>query len=225
MSLPRGTLLTLAEEMADAVDSPRWGTTLKRQLLGEVHWREWRDLLNVNQMLRFGSRTVTTDADGRFLKTALNSGSGDSLETCYRILTVNQGNLFYQPSSYREYPISPGNVSLPQVWYELGTQIQLIPAASGNSVTVGVNHLPQRADLLVDDTSTVTFPDGYDLVLAYETAASMLMKGAAESDLAAELRQAAQALRERMQQDVARLAVRPLRLAAADDRFDWGAVG
>lgn len=222
MSMARGTLLTLVDEMADANGSPRWGTTLKLQLLGEVHWREWRDLLNVARHLRMAERTVTTDGDGRFAKSALNSGSGDATETWYRILSLQQGNFFYQPTTYEQYPKSPSTVALPQVWYEYGDELQVIPAATGVQVAVVVNHLPQRADLLQSDNSTVVFPDGYDLILAYETAASMFMKGAAESQLAGELRGAAQVLRDRMQQDIGRISVRPLRVAAMDDRWDWG---
>lgn len=224
MSMVRSTLVTLVDELADANNSPRWGTTLKRQMLGEVHWREWRDLLNINRMLRVGSRTATTDADGRIAKSALTTGSGDATETYYRILTVRQGNMFYQPAKYEDYPVSPTEVSLPQVWYEYGDQVQLIPAAQGNTVTVVVNHLPQRADLLASDASTVVFPDGYDMILAYETAASMFMKGAAETQLSMELAGKAAQLRDRMHQDVARLSIQPLRMGYMDDRWDWGAV-
>lgn len=224
MSMVRSTLVTLVDELADANNSPRWGTTLKRQMLGEVHWREWRDLLNINRMLRVGSRTATTDADGRIAKSALTTGSGDATETYYRILTVRQGNMFYQPAKYEDYPVSPTEVSLPQVWYEYGDQVQLIPAAQGNTVTVVVNHLPQRADLLASDASTVVFPDGYDMILAYETAASMFMKGAAETQLSMELAAKAAQLRDRMHQDVARLSIQPLRMGYMDDRWDWGAV-
>jgi len=225
MSMTRAELLTLVDEMADAVASPRWGVTLKRQLLAEVHWREWKDLLNINRMLRVGARTVTTDADGRVARSALNAGSGDTLETCYRILTVrDQGNTFYQPARYEEYPLSPAVVSLPQVWYEYGDQLQLIPAAAGTTAVVTVNHVPARVDTLASDSSTVVFPDGYELLLAYETAASMFMKGAAESNLTAELRAMATTLRERLHQDVGRLSTRPMRMTAMDDAYDWGAV-
>lgn len=224
MSMARGTLLTLVDEMADANGSPRWGNTLKLQLLGEVHWREWKDLLNVARHLRMAQRTAVTDADGRINKSDLNSGSGDATETWYRILSLSQGNFFYQPATYEEYPISPTDVSLPQVWYEYGDKIQLIPSVQAQTVTVAVNHMPQRADLLQDNNSTVVFPDGYDLILAYETAASMFMKGAAESQLAGELRGAAQVLRDRMQQDVGRITVRPMRMSSMDTSWDWGGV-
>ena len=225
MTMPRGTLMTLVDEVADVVGSPRWGATLKRQLLGEVHWREWRDLLNVNRHLRLAKRTATTDANGTIANSDLDSGGGDSKEVFYRVLTVYQGNLFYQPSTYEDYPISPTSVNLPQVWYEFGNTIQLIPAAQGNTVTVTVNHLPQRADLLASDASDVVFPDGYDLLLAYETAASLFMKGGAETSTAAEMRTMATVLRERLHQDLARLTVRPTRMSSQDDRFDWGSVG
>lgn len=224
MSMVRSALLTLADEMADAYGSPRWGTTLKLQLLGEAHWREWKDLLNVARHLRMGTRTATTDANGRIAKSALNTGSGDATETWYRILSVAQGNSYYQQSSYERYPQSPAVLALPQVWYELGDEIQLIPAGQGNTITVAVSHIPQRADLLASDSSVVVFPDGYDLILAYEMAASMFMKGAAETQLAVELRSMAQVLRDRMHQDVGRIAGRPLRMGALDDTWDWGGV-
>lgn len=222
MSMPRSAILTLTEELADAVGQPRWGSVLKNQLLGEVHWREWRDLLNVDRHLRMASRTVTTDADGRFTQAALTSGSGDNTEAFYRVLSVNVGNYFYQPSSYEQYPLAPAQGVQPQIWYEYGAQIQLMPAVVDQTATVVVNHLPQRADLLASDNSTVVFPDGYELILAYETAASMFTKGAAETSAAADFLSRAQVLRERMHQDIARRSVRPMRLGAQDDRFDWG---
>lgn len=223
MSMTRATLLTLVDEMADANGSPRWGTTLKNQLLGEVHWREWKDLLNANRMLRVATRTATTNADGRIAKSDLNGSGGDGTEYYYRVLSLSQGNFFYQPAKYEDYPVSPTEVSLPQVWYEYGDMIQLMPAAQGNTVTVTVNHIPQRADLLASDSSTVIFPDGYELILAYECAASMFTKGAAETGQAVELLQRAQALRDRLHQDV-RLTTRPMRVGYSDDRWDWGAV-
>lgn len=224
MSMSRSALLTLVAEMADADGQPRWGTLLRNQLLGEVHWREWRDLLNIDRHLRMAARTVTTDGNGRIAKSYLTSGSGDSTETFYRILSVNQGNVFYQPSTYEQYPLSPAEGRLPQVWYEYGDYVQVMPATVGTSVDVTVNHLPQRADLLATDNSLVTFPDGYELILAFETAASMFMKGAAETQQAADFLGRAQALRDRMHQDIARRSTRPLRLGAADDRYDWGSV-
>jgi len=224
MSMTRAQLLTLVEEMADAVGSPRWGSTLKKQLLGEAHWREWKDLLNANRHLRMGERSATTDANGRITKSDLTTGSGDSTETFYRVLSLSQGTFFYQPAKYEDYPQSPTEVSLPQVWYEYGDQIQLMPAAQGNTVTVVVNHLPQRADLLTTDSAVVVFPDGYDLILAYETAASMFMKGAAETNLTVELRAMAQGLRDRMHQDIGRLTVRPMKMGYMDDWSMWAGV-
>lgn len=221
MSMTRGTLLTLATELADAVGQPRWGSTLKNQLLGEAHWREWRDLLNIDRTLRMAKRTVTADANGQFLKTDLNSGSGDATETFYRVLSVNAGSYFYQVGSYEQYPMAPTDSLLPQIWYEFGDAIQVMPPNAPSALTVAVNHLPQRADLLASDASTVVFPDGYELILAYEVAASMFMKGAAETQQAGDFIARAQSLRERMHQDIARRSTRPLRLGVMDDRFDW----
>lgn len=224
MSVTRDVLETMTRELADAVDDPRWGQTIVLQMLGQVHLQEWRDILNSINTARWGQRTVTLDANGRFLKTDLNSGSGDAAETLYRILAVQAGQFFYQQSTFQQYP-SPLNsfdVTLPQVWYEIGNQIQMVPASPSLSVVVSVNSTPARPDQLANGASIVDYPDGYELILAYMAAKQMLLMGGTEGAYAAQLERQAKELRDRLLMDLRRLGTRPIVMGALDSPSQWG---
>lgn len=226
MSITRANLELLTREMADAVDDPRWSQTLVLQILGQVHLQEWRDILNANNAYRFALRTVTLDNNGRFLRTALDSGSGDTAETHYRILSVASGQFFYQQSTYQQYP-QPNNtfdVMLPQVWYELGSEIQVVPASPSMSVQVGINHTPARPDQLAGTSSIVVFPDGYELILAYMAAKQMLLKGGTEGQYGVQLEAQAKELRDRLLLDLRRAGSRALVMGAMDSPGQWGGV-
>lgn len=224
MSVTRAVLETMTRELADAVDDPRWSQTLVLQLLGQVHLQEWRDILNAANMRRYALRTVTTDANGRFAKTALDSGSGDTAETHYRLLSVAVGQFFYQQSQYADYPqpFQQMGGTLPNVWYEVGDEIQLVPLAQGTTVQVAVNHTPARVDQLAGDSSIVVYPDGYELILAYMGAKQMLLKGGIEGQYAAQLEAQAKQLRDRLLMDVRRLGTRPIIMGAMDSPAMWG---
>ncbi len=226
MSLTRTALEDLTRQLADAVDDPRWPQSVVLSILGQVHLQEWRDLLNASNTRRYALRTVTTDANGRFAKTALDSGSGDSAETHYRILSVSVGQFFYQQSIYQDYPQPFQNMggTLPNVWYEMGDEIQLVPVAQGTAVSVAVNHTPARVDQLAGDASIVVYPDGYELILAYMGAKQMLLKGGAEGQYAAQLEVQAKQLRDRLLMDVRRLGTRPIIMGAMDSPAMWGGV-
>lgn len=224
MSITRDALETLTRELMDAVDDPRWGQTYVLQVLGQVHLQEWRDILNAVNVYRWAQRTVTLDSNGRFAKSALSSGSGDSAETFYRILAMQNGQFFYQQSTFQQFPQPQTNYggTFPNVWYEIGEQVQVVPPSAGLALTVSVNHTPARVDQLADGASTVVFPDGYELILAYMAAKQLLLKGGAEGQYARQLEAQAQELRARLLMDLRRLGTRPIIMGALDDAGQWG---
>lgn len=226
MSVTRAVLETMTREMADAVDDPRWSQTLVLQILGQVQVQEWRDILNAAPTNRLAQRTVTLDANGRFAKTALDSGSGDTATTHYRILTVADGSYFYQQSTYQDFPAPDLSyaATMPRVWYEFGDEVQVVPTMPSLALTVGVNHTPARVDQLAGDSSVVVFPDGYELILAYMGAKQMLLKGGTEGQYAAQLETQAKELRDRLLFDLRRIGTRPLVMGAMDSTSQWGAV-
>lgn len=234
MSATQTALAAMARDIADAAGSTRWSDATVLQWLGLVHWQEFKNILNANNQYTLASFTVTEDADGRFLKTALDSGSADTLLTHYRILSLSQNTagaiasagpiLYYKQVAYIDYPTPQASVLAPYVWYDFGSYIQVVPVQPTNTLQVVVNQLPQRADLLATGASTVVFPSGYETLLGYMTAAHMLQKGGAETPASLALQQQADYIRQPMMQDLRRTGIQPTLFRALDDAGQWGGV-
>lgn len=234
MPVSRLTLMTQARQFADAVGSPKWSDAEVRALLGLVHWQEFKNILNANNQYTLAFVTPTEDANGQFLLTALDTGSGDSALTHYRVQSVAQNAsggalgvgpyFYYKQVEYRDYPVPQSNTMMPYVWYMFGSSIQVMPVQPGTVLTVCVNQLPCRADLLASDASLVTFPDGYETLLSYATAAQMLMKAGEETPAATACKLQADEIREPMLMDLRRTSVGPTLFRAMDMAAEWGGV-
>ena len=215
----------MIRQVADAADTTRWPSTLLKTWLGLVHRQEWRNILNANNTYRVAQVTVTEDANGRFAKSALSTGSGNTLQSCYRILSLSDNQqLYYRQVRYQDYPSPQAATSIPYVWYEYGTSIQMLPAVAGNTITATFNVIPQRADLLSTDSVGVDFPEDYETLLDYAAAAHVAMKGGIETPQALQYRAMADTIREEMLLDLRRLSKDPLRMRALDGASDWGGV-
>ena len=120
---------------ADARQSDRWSDPDVRYMLGMVHAREWKRLLNANNVLRVGTRTVTQDANGQITVASLDSGTGDTQERFYRVLAMAQSTYVYGETRFTEIPTSAtqgGNASIRRrEWYRTGNSIQCLPVETG----------------------------------------------------------------------------------------------
>lgn len=226
----------MARELADAVDSPRWSDATIQSLLGLHQWIELGKLLNANNQYYInggdGLLTVTQDSNGQFNWTDFNSGSGDSVKTVYRVLTLGQpsggggggtsGPLYYKEVPFVRYPNPQPSTSLPYVWYRIGTKVQILPAVSGQILSAVVNYRPCRVENLAADASAVPFPDGYEMMLPYLAGAAMLDKGGAESGAANVLLANAESIRSDMMLDLGRMSTGPIIAQASDSPQDWG---
>lgn len=217
--------IAMIRQVADAQDTTRWPDAVVQTWLGVVHRQEWKNILNANNEYRMLQLPVTEDANGQFDKSALSSGSGDTLQTCYRILSLSdQQQFYYRQVRYQDYPAPQAATTLPYVWYENGTKIQMLPAVAGNVVTATFNVMPQRADLLSTDTVAVDFPDDYETLLDYAAAAHLAMKGGLETTQSLQYRAVADDIRNAMLLDLRRLSKDPTRFRAMDSSLDWGGV-
>jgi len=224
MSIARSTLETLCDDYAEGIGSDRWNETTIRRILTSVHQQEWSRILNASPRYRFGKRTVTTDAEGVVSLDDLNSGSGDSYERWYRILAVTDGDVAYQQVEFDEFPTAKTGSygpSSPRSYYLVGNNIQILPDSGNLQLSIYVNHRPQLVSLLAGGDSIVEFPDGHELILAYRTAALMMMKGATESRPAAELIELANQERAQLLDDLARRTINPRTMAYPDGPSDW----
>ena len=235
MSQTRAQLTTLARELADAVDSPRWSDGSIQSLLGLAQWTELGKLLNVNNQYytngAAGDLTVTQDSNGQFNWSDLTTGSGDSVKTVYRVITLGQpagsaqgssGPLYYKWVPYIRYPAPQPSTSLPYVWTVVGTKVQVQPAVSGQQMQAVVNYRPCQVQNLSADSVAVPFPDGYEQLLAYLAGAMMLDKGGAEAGAANVLLANAESIRNDMFLDLGRNSTQPTIAQTFDNPQDWG---
>lgn len=235
MSSTRAQLTLLARELADAVDSPRWSDPSIQSLLGLAQWTEIGKLLNAfNQYYVNGGDQgliVTQDSLGQFNWSDLTSGTGDSVKTVYRVITLGQpsgggangtsGPLFYQNVDYIRYPNPQPSTSLPYVWYRIGLKVQVLPAVAGQTLNAVVNYRPCQVQNLSTDSVAVPFPDGYETMLAYLAGAMMLDKGGAEAGAANALLANAEGIRNDMMMDLGRTSTAPIIARASDDPEAW----
>ena len=217
MSMTKTAIIAAARERADAVRSGRWDDADLGVLLGMVHWSEWANILNANNVYKLRTVTATPDSDGVVAKSDLS----DSTRKFYRILSLRAGNQFHSPIHYIDAPVPAESGRYGAFsWYEKGDGIQVLPIPT-TTCDVTVNYRPTRASAL-NDGDTVDFPDGYEHVLVYGLAAEMLLKGGSETEAANDLLRRQAILREDMLSDIRRLSVRPTLMQPMDDAADWG---
>jgi hypothetical protein len=220
----RATYMDQTRAQADARLSARWTDVDVKYALGLVQTREWKRLLNANRFLRWSARTVTQGSTGLIALSALDSGSADAQERLYRIHDVAQGTQLYDEVEQTDIPtgVTVGGSSGRYSWYRIGDNLQCLPVESGASMTVWVSHLPTPMDQLSTDSIAVEFPRDYELLLAIETAAWLLIKGGAEVQSAQALQQMAEQIRGDMLGDLARESTRPMTMRYPDRAREWG---
>lgn len=222
---------TAVRDAADATSASRWSATEVSNALDLSFAAEWKRLLNVNRFLRMSRRDVTTDSDGRITVASLDSPNpltGDSQERFYRALAVlgDSGATRYEKCEFADVPTAlatgAGNgLNTGRQYYRSGTYFQLLPKSASAAIWVWVNHIPTKPSGLSGDGVNVTFPEDYELIVAWEAAAMLLMKGATEVGAAAALQQLAEQKRQDMHGDLGREDDIPTFMRAVDSRGAW----
>lgn len=222
----RSAFLTRVRGLMDATNSSRWDDLTLLDWADVVFDAEWTGLLDVAPTIRAAVRSVTTDANGQVAWSALNSGSGDTAETFYKVLSVDDGQRVYRPVSFLDVPMGTrANVPYSQwdpAYYPFGEAFQFLPVVSGQALTFTVSTIPARPSTLAGDASTVTFPDPYGPLVAWGTAAMALQKGGAEADTSIMFQAQADKLRRQMYADYARKTAVPTVFGFPDRAWEWG---
>jgi hypothetical protein len=225
VAVTKAQLIALTRETMDAVASDRWSDATITTVLSSVYGDEWSNILNAQPYYTFAKRTVTTDANGVIDFSALSSGSGDSQQNFYRVLSVSDGNVLYTQTRFQDVPLATTTNYLPtypRLFYTAGQTLQILPVAASTTLYVYVNYKPTSFNQLATDASTINFPDGGELILANEAGAALLNKGGAESGAAQVLRNEAQLSRTLMLDDLRRYTIQPTMMAYPDQKYEWG---
>lgn len=224
--MTREEFVAAVRQFLDAESSSRWSDSLIIAVGGTVSQTEWSAILNQNRYYRFANRSVTTDASGRIAIADLSSGSGDAREYFYRVLAgPTDGNILWRETEFQYVPLGTQlNYQNPYeyLYYLAGDYFQLLPVQSGLSLTVAVNHTPPSIAQLAADDSTIIYPTGYEYIPVWVTAATLLLKGGAESQAASDLLTLADSVRKDMLGDIARRTTRPTSAIFLDSPAAWG---
>lgn len=223
MTWTRQQYMDLAREVSQTAGSNQWSDAVVRTWCGVAHRRMWKEVLNANNGYRMATLSVTQDANGQFLKTAMDSGSGDAAQTHYRILSLCDDNqYFYRQVRYQDYPTPGAPTMQPYVWYEFGSSIQVMPVSSGTVLTVTVNWMPTRIDNLAADTSNVDWIDDYESAISFYAAGLMAMKGGNETEASQTYKAQGMEIISDMLNDLRRAGKDPTRMRSPDSADMWG---
>lgn len=228
MAYTRSTARTRVTQRMDAVSSGRWDATAGGEIdnvLTHVVDREWRRLLTQAPGLRLAERTPTSSATtGKYTISDLDSGSNDTKQRLFRIQLFSVDDIAYEEVAAKDYLgyTTDSTVSQQYIFWREGDYISTLPSVVSKAASVWVTHLPQRVDTLAGDSSTITFPEGYEELYILESAAYLLAKGGEETQATAEFRTLADEIRRDMIDDLVRFSSRPLQKRYDDSALDWG---
>jgi hypothetical protein len=218
-------LISDTREYMDAVGSTRWSDSIITTILNSVFDSEWSNILNAAPYYRLAQRQVTTDANGQFAFTTLDSGSGDTQQNFYRIMSVSDGNVLYGQTRFQDVPLATTTNYLPtypRLYYIAGQSVQILPVSPSQSLYVGVNYKPTAISDLASITSTVDYPDNSHLILVWGAASQLLLKGGTEAAAASNLKALADDDRKTLLDDIRRMTINPTMMAYPDQKYEWG---
>ena len=134
MAWTKATYLSRTREWMDATGSDRWSDAFLYALLGLKHREEWEGILDANPTYRFAQRSLNTDANGQFLWSDLSSGSGDAVQTAYKIIAVTDGNTIqWRETDFARVPLGTSGtmaaLDFDRSYYLTGDTVQLLPSA------------------------------------------------------------------------------------------------
>lgn len=222
--ITRAQLVADTREYMDAVGSSRWSDAIIKTVLNSVFDAEWSNILNAAPYYTFQQITVSTNANGKIPFSSLNTGSGDVQKNFYRVLSVSDGNILYTQTSFQDVPVATTANYLPtypRLYYIAGDEMQILPVSAGTSIITAVNYKPTSINDLSSDNATVDFPENAHLILVWEAASQLLLKGGTEAAAASNLRQLASADRQTLLDDIRRRTIMPTTLAYPDQKYDW----
>ena len=223
-SVTRAQLIALTREYMDAVGSPRWSDETIKVVLNSVFDEEWSNILNAAPYYTFQQLTLTTDSNGQIPFSSLSTGGGDSQQNFYRILSVSDGNVLYDETQFQNVPLATTTNYLPtypRLYYMVGTNVQILPVASGTTLYIAVNYKPTSISDLAGDASVIEFPGNSELLLAAGASYKLLLKGGAETQSAINYKRLADEERQTLLDDLRRRTINPTRMAYPDQKYDW----
>jgi len=220
----RAQLIEQTREYMDAVASTRWSDGAITTVLSQVYDEEWSNILNAAPYYTFQQLTVPTNGAGQIPFSSLNTGAADAERNFYRILSVSDGNVLYDETSFQNVPLATTTNYLPtypRLYYVAGEMVQILPVSGGTMLYVAVNYKPTALNDLSSDAIPIQFPANSEGIIVASAAAKLLLKGGAEVNAAVNFRGLASEERQQLLDDLRRRTINPTRMAYPDQKYDW----
>lgn len=223
-TVTRAQLVEQTRQYMDAIGSTRWSDAAITTVLAQVYDEEWSNILNAAPYYTFQQLLVATNGDGQIPFSSLNTGSADAQRNFYRILSVSDGNVLYDETSFQSVPLATTTTYLPtypRLYYVAGDFVQILPVAGGTQLYVAVNYKPTALNDLSSDAIPIHFPPNNEGIIVASAAAKLLLKGGAEVGAAVNFRGLASEERQQLLDDLRRRTINPTRMAYPDQKYDW----
>lgn len=227
MSITKLQLRTRVLKLLDAESTSRWEITENGEvdrIIGAAQDREWHRILSASPYYLIKRKSITIYSTGTSLFSDLVDGGADTIIRPFRIQSLSVDGTVYEEVNPEDFILPAGGTSAPNpmyIWYLEGDTIRMFPIQITSSPLVVYNYLPVRQENLANSSSVVLFPEGYEDILTYASAARLLTKGGAETEAARYFSLQAEELRQEMLQDIARRTMKPTGFKYNDDRSDW----
>ena len=229
MSMTVTEAVAQTRDIMNATGSGQWTDPILTTWVGVAHWREYANLLSANRFYRMQQVQLTQDSNGQIPFASLNTGSGNSAKFWYRVIAVSQVGVpsgqspfYYRQATFDQFPSPQPMTAMPYVWYRFGDQMQVIPVAPGQALTITTNFRPPRADTLSPASTAIDFPSGYENLIPWRAAWLALTKGGSEVQAAQDINAVADQMANTMLEDLGRESTWPTIARAFDDPEMWG---
>lgn len=224
--MTREAFISNVRSYMDAEGAPRWSNALITSVADIVLTNEWSDILNANRYYRFSLVSVTTDSDGRVPFADLSTGTGDDAQYFFRVLDegFTDGNNIWTEVQFRDVPFATiinTQWNSSYAFYPAGEYFQMLPLMPSLALTAAVNYTPPVLSQLASDTSVVPYPDKYEWIPVWQTAATLLLKGGSQADSASLLAGLAKDARQNMLAHIARATTKPTSALYVDGPAEW----
>jgi hypothetical protein len=206
-----------------AETTTKWTDAVIKEIAGLVCDREWKNILNANKYYKMQKVQATSSAStGYIAKSDLNTGTANTVKRFYRILGVIKNDTFYEPAEWSDIPLGEYLGASPHIWYPQDDNIVPLPIEKSAVFDVWVNYIPVSVDALAADSDLIVFPEDYEELLKWETAAWLSTKGDEETQAAITFAAFADRIRADMLQDITRLSTEADRMKFPDSAGEWG---
>lgn len=176
----RSAIDGLVAEMIDDPDNQRWSAANLKAIISMVYDQLWGEMLEIASWLLSTTESETSLTSPGYLDVG---NGGDLSNRLFRIQKVVRDDKEYTKAQPTSVSIDSANSEIiyapDYTYFFFGSHLYLFPLDTTTDVDVTYSYYPPEYEDL-GDAAEITWPQGHDLALVLEAAATLLIRGGAE---------------------------------------------